>query len=308
MITAVAPTPEGDVHGAPVVVTLGAPDGKTLDMNTGVPDEHGVEWWATAVEGWEAPDVTPVSLPRVGRHGVWVAPSWFRARMVNLKGVLVAPTLADAQRARAYLVALANFTVSTGKLVVWEAEPTVIEVRLAGRIKTDWDKSFGKHVEFEIPLLAADPRRYSFEEQSLTFGTVVTPPDSEGGGFELPLSFPFDFGMAEGTITGGSVAEVGGTITTPPKFKFRGPCTAPAITNQTTAQTWRYTGSLAAGETLDVDVDTALVLLNGTANRYWLVDQSSVWWLLQPGTNVLSYTAEGTGSGDVTVTWRDAWL
>jgi Phage tail protein len=297
------PTPFGPLAG-PVVVTL-AGVGAPITFNTAQADSQGVEWWVGDLEGWEFPDVSVEPLPRVGRHGVWVPPSWFRGRTVTMRGTFVAPDLATAQQATAQLAAAAALTTTPGVLSVYEHDPSRLDVRLAGRVRFDRSRAEGRHVGFEISLVAADPRRYGLDEQSVTFGVIVAP--ATGHGITFPLDFDFDFG-SEGEITGGTPVQVGGTVETPPHFTFRGPCTAPAITNLTTNKTWRYTGSLLAGERLEVDIDAATVLLNGTGNRYHLVDPKSDWWLLVPGQNVLTYTAAGAGSGDVTVKWRSAWL
>lgn len=298
------PTPFGPLAG-PVVVTLEAPGHPLLTFNSATPDDFGVEWWLGELDGFEFPDVEVTTLPRAGRDGVWLAPSWMRARTVTLRGTLVAPDLATAQQAVNRLAALAALQRSAGVLAVYEHDATQLDVRLAGRVRFDRSLAEGRHVEFEVPLVAADPRRYGLVEQSVTFGTEAA--EAAGDGFEFDLELDFEFG-SEGVITGGTLVDVAGTIATPPHFTFRGPCAQPSIANLTTGETWRWSGSLLAGERLEVDVDAATVLLNGTGNRYYLVHPSSVWWLLLPGRNVLSYAAAGAGTGDVTVKWRPAWL
>jgi hypothetical protein len=297
-------TPFGPLAG-PVVVVLEGAYGTPITFNTAHADPQGVEWWIGDLDGWEFPDVDVSPLARMGRHGVWVPPSWFRARMVTMRGTFVAPDLATAHIAGEQLAALAALTTTPGVLSVYEHNPLRLEVRLAGRVRFDRSRAEGRHVNFEIPLIAADPRRYALAEQSVTFGVNVAP--ATGHGFTFPLVFDFDFG-SEGEITGGTPVQVAGTVETPPTFTFRGPCTGPSITNVTTGKTWRYTGSLLAGETLVVDIDAATVLLGGTGNRYYLVDPASDWWMLIPGQNVLTYAAAGAGTGDVTVKWRPAWL
>jgi Phage tail protein len=302
-----APTPEGVLAGPVVIVLDPQQAGRApLELNTAAVDADGVEWWADNPDGWDFPEVETSTLPRAGRHGVWVAPGWYRARSLTLRGVAAASTLAAAQRAVLRLAALADMSRTPGVLTVWESQPARLEVRLAGRVKFDRSRAEGRHVTFEVPLVAADPRRYAVTEQSVTFGTQTTP--STDGGFELPLAFAFDF-ATEGAITGGTPVDVAGTITTPPKFTFRGPCSKPRITNVTLGSVWwQYDGTLAAGERLEVDVDAATVLLNGVENRYYLTNPGSTWWHLAPGRNVLSYSAAGAGTGDVTIRWRSAWL
>jgi hypothetical protein len=298
------PTPFGPLAG-PVVVVLEGAYGAPITFNTAQADPQGVEWWCGELDGWDFPDVDVSPLPRMGRHGVWIPPSWFRACSITMRGTFVAPDLASADIAVEQLAAAAALTSSPGVLRVYEHNAAQRAVRLGGRVRLDRSLAEGRHVNFEITLIAADPRRYALAEQSVTFGVNVAP--ATGHGIVFPLAFDFDFG-SEGEITGGTPVQVAGTVETPPTFTFRGPCTSPSITNVTTGKTWRYTGSLLAGETLVVDIDAATVMLGGTGNRYYLVDPASDWWMLVPGQNVLTYAAAGAGTGDVTVKWRSAWL
>lgn len=301
----VAPVPMP--ANGPVAVTL-APEGLppiTFSDGTG-PDSTGVEWIVEDVDGWDMADVDSAVLPRFGVDGSWIGAGFYRSRFVTLKGILVGSTLAAAQAGSARLLAASGMIRTAGVLVVHEEVPQQAVVRLAGRVRLDRSLVGGRAVRFEVPLVAADPRKYGTVEESKTFGTSTT--SVPAAGFEFPLGLPFSFGSGN-VITGGTAVVVGGTVPTYPRLTFRGPSTAPSITNVSSGNlVWRWTGTLSAGQTLEVDFDAASVLLGGTASRYHLVDPASIWWPLVPGQNVLRYDASGTGTGDVTVRWRSAWL
>jgi hypothetical protein len=66
--------------------------------------------------------------------------------------------------------------------------------------------------------------------------------------------------------------------------------------------------NLNPGDLLELDHDLHSVTYNGTSNRADVVDQSSVWWWLQPGLNTIRFRTEGPGAGSYAqVSWRDAF-
>ncbi len=81
-------------------------------------------------------------------------------------------------------------------------------------------------------------------------------------------------------------------------------------TNETTGQTWNFTGTIAAGSTLVVDHRPGhkSARLDGF-NAFGRLGDASVLWPLVPGPNRISIGfASGTAASKVTFAWRNRWL
>lgn len=139
-------------------------------------------------------------------------------------------------------------------------------------------------VECSIQFLCADPRRYRLAEQT---GSVMLPESS--GGLEYALDYPLEYGESS---SGQLSATNRGSLATPLVAEFIGPLTQPILI----ASDWRmgFNITLADGETLTVDTSAGTALLNGTADRLYLIRNDSSpleRCLLRPGTTNLSLTA-----------------
>jgi hypothetical protein len=125
------------------------------------------------------------------------------------------------------------------------------------------------------------------------------------------LAWPLNFGTPGST---GRMSAVNtGTAETHPVVEFRGPVTAPSLTNITTGDVLEYDLPLAAGDVLVVDTLAGTVTLNGTASRLYTASSRSVpeqTFTLAPGTTPLMFRA-APGSNDpaasVVVRYRAAY-
>lgn len=120
----------------------------------------------------------------------------------------------------------------------------------------------------------------------------------------LPLNLGASDVFAEVTITNT------GDVDAWPVVTVTGPGVDMAVTNQTTAQTWRFTGSVADGSTLVVDTRPGhkQVRLDGE-NAFGRLSDDSVLWPLVPGPNRVSIgLASGSEASLVAFVWRNRWL
>lgn len=157
-------------------------------------------------------------------------------------------------------------------------------------------------VEFEIPLKAADPRKYG-PLQSGSTGLPVA-----GGGVESPVISPF------AQIGGGSPGRVeltnnGSTDTIPFLTVSGGGMTGGVELRR-----------IETGELLRLEwpiLDTDVVTFDMGEGQVWLNDQAPIagyltkaeWWTLGPGeTATVQFSSLGTvtGTPTLTVEWRDA--
>jgi len=187
-------------------ITIGS-----LVLNT--VDEYGVLWVCTDMEGWwgqadpEIPDI-----PRGVEDGSYDVIGRYQSRQMTLSGVFLPQNTGQIERARDQLVAATNL-VRSGTWLRANEDPTspyptrASFVRLAGRPQIQTVNARGR-TEFSIPLKAADPIKYGWNDadnQGLVYYNI-----SGGTG----AGFVTNFGTADVTaafqITG--PAGAGSTI------------------------------------------------------------------------------------------------
>ena len=102
--------------------------------------------------------------------------------------------------------------------------------------------------------------------------------------------------------TGGTALANTGTAPTQISFNLNGPLTNPGLSWPGGA--WQFSGTVAAGQSLVVDMDQRRVQDPKTTTQYRRLASGS-WLALPPGTTTVKRT--GTGSGTITAKWRSAW-
>jgi hypothetical protein len=149
---------------------------------------------------------------------------------------------------------------------------------------------------FQAQFFAEDPRAYS---QTLTTVTGATLSAASGG---LTFAAPFNWKF---TPSGGGTAACtnAGNRKTPPVIRIYGMAVNPQVLNVTTGDRISVTGTIAAGDYLELDVVNRTAKLNGTTLRNNLIDSASTtWWEMGSGTTnvrLLASTFDGTARADV---------
>ena len=70
----------------------------------------------------------------------------------------------------------------------------------------------------------------------------------------------------------------------------------------------RWTGALAAGETLTIDTKAGTVIDHTGANRYNLLAPAPRFWSIEPGESTVSVTLDGaTSDSRITCSWQPRW-
>lgn len=139
--------------------------------------------------------------------------------------------------------------------------------------------------------------------------------DDEGGR-TYPRTYPWSY--ADSDPIGVVDVNNDGNVRAYPVLRLYGPCTNPRIENRTTDRALEFGNSdfgdlvLAAGEYVEIDTRERTVLLNSETaqtRRERLDDDTSRWWALEPGVNVVRYYPESFESGsEAVITYRSAWL
>lgn len=131
------------------------------------------------------------------------------------------------------------------------------------------------------------------------------------GGLAFPFATPWTFGLASSSI----LLTNAGNVSTPVKITFNGSITNPRIDNITTGKYIKATMTLNSGETLEIDTaqgdHTVDYTVGGTtSNGFQYLDSASEFFLLQPGANLLSFTASTSigVSASCTIEYYDLYL
>lgn len=171
-------------------------------------------------------------------------------------------------------------------------------------------RTMGLRVEPTVAFEVSDPRAYSTTRKQEKLQVYA-----EGGGLNYDVDYAKDW-----TVTGLDVAVANlGNAGSPPLIRFFGPdtgtCTGVQLRNRTTGVTLDVQTNITSGQTLTVDMRAFIaatgdrvVDLSG-ANRYGSWQHVREALLIEPGSNLLRFTADGTTTGmECIVQFRDCWL
>lgn len=116
------------------------------------------------------------------------------------------------------------------------------------------------------------------------------------GGLAFPVAFPAHFAFVSPTVT----IDNPGDVESPVTIRVTGPALNPVITNATTGEQIGLTLDLAAGEWVEIRTTfgAASCRLHDGPSAMSAVQPGSVFWQMQSGDNVLTYTDSG---GDASV-------
>jgi hypothetical protein len=162
----------------------------------------------------------------------------------------------------------------------------------------------GRVKEFQLSLVAADPRIYSEQVYS---STVNAGSYTGGAGITSPLISPIQNVLsAAGSLTVSNL----GSSATPPILTVYGPIVNPRVINGSTGEQIALTYSLGAGENIAIDTGRRTIQLNGNVNRYSALDfPNSTWWQLRPGANTVRLEGSSfTSAASLGIVFQYAWI
>ena len=270
----------------------------------GAADSNGVAWMLLAKPaGWDSPPTAVGQvIQRSADHGGWPTAQYFGPRIITLSLLASAPTEALRDQARADLQQAVPFS-DLATFTLNEPVPKLAYVRRNATSSIGETYPTLCDVEFSIPLVAPDPRKYATTAQTASSTTVV---------IESPLTLPFSSGLPvtfpDSVPPGSEGVEAvnAGTFETRPVITVQGPVTSPSVTNGSTGQTVSFTGlALAANEQMVLDMDARQAYIGG---QFQPADSSSAWFVLQPGTTTIYLTGIDLAGAVLTVDWSSAWI
>lgn len=241
-------------------------------------DSFGVKWGLFDIEGWNnAEAVRQAVYERPFQDGAVLDAFSYGPRVMDIHGGLVAPTRALAMAAvrrlkGSFEVRDSSYGNTLRRLFVDEfIDPAThstdcfIDVRRADAIQIV-PSVYGRAVEFSVPVIAPDPRKYARNQQHITLTNATAAPlviTSQG---DTPT-------WVEVIITG--------------------PITNPKVTHDRTSWFVAFIGSLTGAQSVGFSTRThAAGGTLGTDN----VNRQSRWFPILPGVNNLQLSGTGTTS------------
>lgn len=138
---------------------------------------------------------------------------------------------------------------------------------------------------YQAQFLAEDPRAYSQTASTSTGGTLTSAP----GGWTFPRTMPVTFSASAGGTT--AVNNLGNRPT-PAIFRLYGMCVNPQILLSGTSSRIALTGTVGAGDYLEVDVANRAITINGSTPALNYLDAAATsWFELPKGTSTIQLLA-----------------
>lgn len=243
----------------------------------GAVDALGIKWWWTELAGWwDGPDEDQDWLARTGASGVILGASTYGGRAIVVKGVAEMMTKPYAtlwpQAADKLAGATDLVEGGAGLMVVQEAAAPKQAAVYRARAPRSRPRASMRVMEFEVPLMAPDHRKY---------GTTLNNP-------------------------AGSPVTNGGNKYATPVVRVAGPAAGPVrVTNATDDGKWvQVNRALAGGEVLTFDMAALAATSSVAGNVAADIEPGSRWWDLLPGVNALALA----GGGTLTTEFRNAYI
>lgn len=248
----------------------------------------------TRAEGLQgSPPIREVKVVKGQQSGAYIRSKFVDARMITLEGEIIGSSIEDSFDEFDTVSKALLSSVSTPGLLQWTRDTagqalqsTCQLASLSPLVLTDG----GNMLQYQASFVAGDPRVYDQTETTNT-GTTITVPATGG------------------TVTFNNT----GSIPTPPIIRIHGGITAPFVRKGTVASSIGaglvFTGTVAGGDFLEIDVQNRTVKLNGTTNALSsLTAASSDFFELPTGTSTVCMTGSAiSGSPRVDLIYRSAW-
>lgn len=306
------PVPSGDVGFWQGSLTYAPPWSPVpLVITFGEVDASGVAWrCAGPPAGWDSPPAVGSVIQRSADHGGWAAPQFYGPRVLTLACSAEAPTQALRDQARAQLQQVMPTGTSSSDLATFalqEPVPKQVQVRRNGGAQITENCPTLTSVDFQVPMVAPDMRKYSVQQQSASVILPVPIINPLALPFTGPVTFPG--GVPPESVTLSALNS--GTFETRPSLTLTGPITGPAIVNANTGQQISFSAlSLGPSDVLEIDTDNRQCFVNG---QFFPADPSSSWWVLQggtpqtPGLTTVFVSGVTPGGAQLSMTWSSAW-
>lgn len=241
--------------------------------------------WLREIGGLDSPEVRLEIAPLGGADGSFLtSPGYYGARPITMGGILAPSTATEVNKREERLRRATDALRGDCVLSWWPAGQN--EMRINCRRQEALRVSPGRPRQFQLSLVAPDPRIYSVEQVT----RIVTYAQSAS------------MAMVIGNV---------GSAYAPVVIRVTGPVVGPQVSLLTTGQSLQFPQlNLAAGQTLEIDTAAKTVTVNGQ-NRYEELDfANSSWWMLPPdGAPVVQLAgSQRAAATELRVEYRHAWM
>lgn len=225
------------------------------------------------------PAIRQVVRPRPSAHGAINGSRNTDGRLIVIDGrTYSTSSFAEAADEFRIIAGAALETLDVGAaLLKWEEDGGLALqalVKLHGELEPPVE--IGPNVlAYQAQFLAEDPRAYSQTLNTSTGGELAV---SEGG-WTFPSPLPITFEASSG---GTAAVNNEGNRPTPPVFRIYGACTNPQILLVGTSLRIALTGTVAAGDYLEVDTARRTIKINGSSPALSFLDAANTTWFELP--------------------------
>lgn len=249
------------------------------------------KWWdtyiVTDIDGLDDADVRDARDTNPAAHGETAFDSYYGGRTIVLSGKIRAYSLGklrDLEQAlRAALGDLQEHLLTVRGASA--SQDVVLYCKKYQKLTIKETQTDFRYMrDFQISLRASDPFMMSYLEHYAPVTLAASP---------------------------GTVAILNnGNFDARPRYRIIGPITNPVILNSTTGKQITINGSVAAGAFLEIDVRRKTIVDQSGANKFGMLDVTSDWATLTPGSNSLQLSGTGITGGTTAfqVFWRDTWV
>lgn len=263
--------------------SLTGPDGTQAVFNDSThPNFVG---WLRDISGLDSPEVRLEVAQLGGTDGAFLtSPGYYGARPITLGGVLAPGTAAQANQREEQLRRATDALRGDCTLSWWPSG--LNEMQISCRRQEALRITPGRPREFQVSLVAPDPRIYSVEQVTRI------------------ISYAQDAAM--GIVVGNA-----GTAYAPAVIRVTGPVTAPTIRLEQTGETLNFPAlSLPANQTLEINTLTKTVTINGVNAYTHLAFETSAWFMLPPQSapTIRLFGSQRTAGTQLRVEYRHAWM
>jgi len=284
-------------------------------------DANGVDWFCNGMEGWFGPvGVRSFDIDRPASNGSYSSPSLRTPRVIALSGLCTAPSSDEIYAA----MDVFNSLLSDGQLHELVVEEPTRSFRTL--VKLGSNPQLGelnaRQFDWQLVLVAPDPRKYSAVEHAAPIGLGVPPSGgvlwngsagSTGVEWNGPSNNSGVVWQADTGVPGIVTVTNNGTADAPLSFAFEtasGSVVLPGVRNVQTNQKLTYNGTITPGQDLVISSSTegGSVTLDGVNMGPAL--SSAQWFSIPKQSSVdLEFTSAGyEPSATMTVRWRDTYI
>jgi hypothetical protein len=248
--------------------------------------------------GWDkAPAISNGLQPKAQQDGAWDGTGFSGERVVTITGLMREATPQAAYAVQQQLAALRPQSVQEFVVVDSAIGSLSAMARVTVGVDPTWvdDAAF----TYDITITAPDPLKYG----PPTFATATLSTSTPGAGKVYPVAYPVDYGIAPGVTPGAVAVANAGTASYWPRLRIAGPVTNPVVTLVESGAWVRFTGSLLAGQWLDLDMANRRVLLQGQVSVRPQVSSSGNWLAVSPGGGSVTWTADTADPAALLSVW-----